>query len=59
MIHFLLGFITAGALCASLVAIYYVRARKRVRSIQQAIKTYQESSKAVNAATKDIYEKKP
>lgn len=59
MIYFLLGFLTAAALFAFLVALYIARARKRVRSIQQAIKTYQEASKAVQAAAKDIYEKKP
>lgn len=39
MIYFLLGFLTAAALFAFLVALYIARARKRVRSIQQAIKT--------------------
>ena len=54
MTHFLIGFLAGCALCATLAALYLVRARRRVAAIQQAIRHYQQASSVVGQACDEL-----
>lgn len=56
---FVAGFCAGIVPCLALALCYYVRALKRVRSIQQAVQNYHDAAQIVHAAAKDIYGKKP
>jgi len=55
MTNFLIGFAAASLLWASAAAFYYLRARRRVQSIQAAIRDYHKATRTVNAACDTIY----
>lgn len=55
MILFLLGFLCSSVLFLALIVAYYVRARRRVRSITEAIGRYQQSKQTVGAACDAVY----
>lgn len=56
-LSFLLGFACAGLVSFGLALGYYLRARKRVRSIKAAILEYQRASRTVGEATAAIFPK--
>ena len=55
MILFLLGFLSSSILFLALIVAYYVRAKRRVRSIQSAIEQYQKASATVTGACDKTY----
>jgi hypothetical protein len=56
-IAFLLGFLCAFAICFVLVALYYMRAKRRVRAIRDAFDNHQKASKVVGSACDKVYAK--
>lgn len=54
-LSFLCGFLCAGVLCCILASWYYVRARRRVRSIARAIEDYQQANALVGDAVKRTF----
>lgn len=56
---FLLGFLSGTLLWLALAALYYARARRRVKSIHTAIENYQQAQKIVTPAIHAIYPKNP
>lgn len=56
---FLLGFLAGFVPVAGAVVWYYLRAKKRVASIQAAIRRYQEATRSVGNAANVVYGKKP
>lgn len=54
---FLLGFLSSSALFFTLILLYYIRARKRVRSIQAAIERYEQARKVVGQAVNQTFAK--
>lgn len=54
---FCLGFVLGFVPLATMIVVYYVRARARVRKIQTAIIEYQKATKSVNAATSKVFDK--
>ena len=57
MTHFLLGFLSGCALCCALAALYYIRARRRVSAIQQAIHNYHQATSVVGQACDELCSK--
>ena len=55
MTNFLLGFLSSSVLFLALVIAYYLRAKRRVRSIQAAIEQYQKANAAVGGACDKTY----
>lgn len=51
---FLFGFLAASALFVTLIILYYLRARRRVKSICGAIERYQQAQSTVNDALKRL-----
>lgn len=55
MTNFLLGFLSSSCLFMAMILAYYIRARRRVKSIQAAIEQYQRAQAEVTHACDKVY----